>query len=248
MGAPVAATLFGMTYSPWTERARWALDYHRVEYGFREHVPFLGERLLRFRARSAQVEKPTVPLWVADGQAVVGSFAIMKVADGLGDGGLQTDDPEVAAWAERIEPALGMIRRRVTRSTLGDPAALKEAATAAAPASLAGLLRPVAAMGARYIAKKYEFDADAPEPQPDLLRSALDDLRRALGDRGHVVGERFTAADIIGATLLQGVRPVEGFMEVGPETRRMWHDPALAARCEDLLAWRDAIYAAHRRR
>ena len=240
------ATLYGMSYSPWTERARWALDYHRVEYRFREHVPFLGEGLLRLRARPTGVRRATVPLWVKGEEAVVDSFAIMRLADALGDGGLMTTEPEVAAWAERLEPALGMVRRRVTRSTLADPAALKEAATAAAPAFIAGLLRPVAAMGARHIASKYQFDADAPEPEPELLEAALGALRAALGGGRHVVGDTFTAADILGATLLQGVRPVEGYMKVGPQTRRMWHDPALAARAEDLLVWRDEVYAEHR--
>ncbi|MCA9551154.1 MAG: glutathione S-transferase C-terminal domain-containing protein, partial [Myxococcales bacterium] len=121
------------------------------------------------------------------------------------------------------------------------------AATAAAPAFLAGLLRPVAVMGARHIAKKYRFDADAEEATPQVLIETLDALRAALGSGGHVVGDGFTAADILGATLLQGVRPVEGYVKVGPETTRMWHDPAVAERYADLLAWRDDVYTRYRR-
>lgn len=241
------ATLYGMTYSPWTERARWALDVLGVEYRFKEHVPLLGEALLRRRARQAGLQRVTVPLLVDGDRVVTDSFEIMRFADQRADGRLETARPEVAAWVERVEPALELIRRRVTRSTLQDAAALKEAATAAAPAFLAGLLRPVAVMGARHIAKKYRFDADAEEATPQVLIETLDALRAALGSGGHVVGDGFTAADILGATLLQGVRPVGGYVKVGPETKRMWHDPAVAERYADLLAWRDEVYARYRR-
>ncbi len=37
--------LIGLHYSPWTEKARWALDRQRVPYAFEEHLPMLGEML-----------------------------------------------------------------------------------------------------------------------------------------------------------------------------------------------------------
>ena len=54
-------TLYGVGYSPWTERARWALDHHRIAYRYREHLPMLGEPMLRRRARAAGQAKPTAP-------------------------------------------------------------------------------------------------------------------------------------------------------------------------------------------
>src|SRR5262245_44456729 len=49
--------LLGAFYSPWTERARWALDHHGIAYRFEEHVPVVGELALR-RRRSATKGAP----------------------------------------------------------------------------------------------------------------------------------------------------------------------------------------------
>ena len=49
---PMSRTLYGLSLSPWTERARWALDHHGVAYDYHEHVPMLGEVLLRMKART----------------------------------------------------------------------------------------------------------------------------------------------------------------------------------------------------
>lgn len=77
------ATLYALIQSPWTERALWALEHHRIPFTYHEHLPMLGELLLR---RKAGASKATVPLLV-DGQvAVMGSSAIAKHADAVGSG------------------------------------------------------------------------------------------------------------------------------------------------------------------
>ncbi len=58
------ATLHGLSCSPWTWRARWALDHHRIDYDYREHTPMLGERRLRRLAEKRQRLKPaTRRIW-----------------------------------------------------------------------------------------------------------------------------------------------------------------------------------------
>ena len=50
------------------------------------------------------------------------------------------------------------------------------------------------------------------------------------------------------ATMLQGVQPVaDEYIRLGPATRSVWTQPALAAEFPELLAWRDALYRQHRR-
>jgi glutathione S-transferase len=44
-------TLVYLPYSPWSEKARWALDYHGVRYDQSIHVPITGELPLRLRTR-----------------------------------------------------------------------------------------------------------------------------------------------------------------------------------------------------
>jgi glutathione S-transferase len=62
------------------------------------------------------------------------------------------------------------------------------------------------------------------------------------------VGGAFSFADIAMATALQLTVPVaDGYVALGPATRAAWADDALAAEFADLVAWRDALYARHRR-
>lgn len=241
------ATLFGLVYSPWTERARWALDHHRIRYRYREHVPLLGEGLLRWAARGSGEKQASVPL-LRDGHEVLGdSFRIILHADRVGQGAkLVPDASVIETWLASIEPALHAVRKRVTRRTLADPEALKEAAAGAMPTVVAGFFRPVAAMGARFIARKYGFDASEQEQDSPLVSAVLDEVRAQL-DGGAYLGEAFSAADILAATFLQSVKPVaDSIIRLGPATRRAWSRPELAEEYDDLIAWRDQLYATHR--
>jgi glutathione S-transferase len=237
------ATLHGLFYSPWTERARWALDHHRIAYRYREHTILLGELQLRRAARGTGRSKATVPL-LRDGELVLGdSLQIIQYADRVGAGApLGSSEPELLELAGRVEGALRSIRIRVTLRTLKDREALREAAATAVPGLLAGLCRPVAALGARHVARKYGFDADADEPPErpviELLRAVRDRL-----DGRPLLGETFGAGDILVATLLQGVRPADPGPKLPPATRRVWTSESLAEQFADLLEWRDALYA-----
>jgi len=241
-------TLYGLAYSPWTERARWALDLKNVSYRYREHSPYLGEYALRFRARRLGRVRATVPLLVGPDVAIGDSFEIMQYADEVGVGDTLLPDPaEVQSWRDKIEPALEKMRVRVSQGILGDPAALKEAAAAAAPAFMAGLLKPVAAIGVKFFARKYDFALDAEAADEALIRSILEDARRALNEDRYIL-TTFSIVDIMVATLLQAVTPVDDtFVSLGPATRGVWHHASLAADFPELIAWRDALYRTHRR-
>ncbi len=62
----------------------------------------------------------------------------------------------------------------------------------------------------------------------------------------HLLGS-FSYADIVMATLLQGVSPVaDRFLALGPATRAAWTREGLAREYADLLEWRDRLYEAKR--
>ena len=117
---------------------------------------------------------------------------------------------------------------------------LTEAAASVVPQALAALSRPVAALGARFIARKYQFDPKAGGDQAVLV-TALEDIRAAL-DGGPFITDSFSAADIVAASLLTAVRP-HAQASLGPATRAVWTDEALAERFSDLVAWRDTLRA-----
>lgn len=239
-------TLYGISYSPWSQRARWALDHHQIAYRYRDHAPLLGERALTRRARKAGLTgKATVPLLItADGTGHGDSWDIMCYADRHGTGAsLQTDAPEVAGWITALEPVLQDVRVRVTRRTLADRRALTEAAATAVPAFIAPLARPVAALGAKHLAKKYGFSPEGGEDHAPL-RGALERTREKLGGGDHLFGT-FSAADIVSACLMNAVRP-HASLTLGPATFEAWHVPALAEAFADLLEWRDRIFDRYR--
>ncbi len=245
----VSAHLYGLAYSPWTERARWALDHHRIPHRYHEHVILLGEPLLRWRARNAGMAKASVPLFV-DGHTAIGdSLLIARHADAVGEGShLSTDHPEFGDFSARIEDALQGARASVTAAILADPEALRESARAAAPEALTPMLRPVAAMAARFIARKYSADLAAGERNRAGIREVLRELRERKGSRRHFVGDSFSAFDLWAATLIQGVSPVSHrYIRLSPAVQRAWTQPGLAAEFADLVQWRDEIYAVYRR-
>src|SRR5689334_2779086 len=73
-------TLVSLSYSPFSERARWALDHHRIGYQVVNHVPVLGELRLRRLAKGKQ-GRVTAPVLIANGAALCDSWDIARYAD-----------------------------------------------------------------------------------------------------------------------------------------------------------------------
>lgn len=244
----MTAHLYGLAYSPWTERARWALDHHGIVYRYHEHVPMLGEPLLRARAKVPSGQKATVPLFVDDsGERFMDSLAIIVRADRGASRPLITDLAATRSLVEKIERALHATRARVTSRVVADPAALKESATAAVPAFMAALAAPVAAQGAKFIAKKHSAPLDRVQENIETLREVLREVRPLVDTSVVHTRETLTAEDILLATLLWAVKPVEvAHISIGPAVRRAWTADELVDECSDLLAWRDALYLAAR--
>lgn len=241
-------TLYGVTYSPWTERARWALDHHRIPYRYREHLPMLGEPLLRRRAREAGQPKPTVPQLVHTGGVIGDSLAIMRFADARGSGtSLSSDAQSTADWALRMERGLDAGRARLTVAILADREALRESMLPVSPAPLAGALSPVAAQAARFIARKYGANVDHTHQYVAVQREVCGELREALAGRPHLEGDTLSAKDLLAISFLQTVQPVHHpRMPLLPALRRAWTAAPLVDEFADVLAWRDGLYANQR--
>lgn len=245
MPAPV---LIGLHYSPWTEKARWALDHHRVAYRYREHLPLLAEPLLRWR--TPRGVRPSVPMLREDGETTVDSFAIAKRAEALGTGpplfpAAMAD--EIASWNETSEAVLRVGRAFVLRKRHGDAEALRESLPAFIPGFARGALTFAARGGGRFIGKKHAASRE-PDREAELtVVPAFERLRGALGGRA-TLGDGFTYADVTMSVALQFLRPPDArFLAMGEGTRRTWTHDALATRFADLLDWRDALYASHRK-
>jgi glutathione S-transferase len=108
-------------------------------------------------------------------------------------------------------------------------------------------------MGITRTMRKYGVAGGDAAPLERELCAVLDELRASLarapgsGQPKTLLGS-FTFADIAMAQVLVCVEPPKHGLRLGKGSRRAWGDPALRERYADLVAWRDALYDAHRPR
>ena len=245
------ARLVSIRYSPWSERARWALDHHRIAYRILEHEPFLHELRLRHLAGWPR-ERATAPLLLDGGRRYRSGWEIAVYADTAGGGTPQlipeTLEPAIHEVDVLVDRTLQAGRTLLVAALLEDSEALDASWPSFVPRAVAAPLRPLARFGTRWFSRKYALDLADIEPQLHVIRTELDEVRRRLNGRELLLGS-FSYADILVASMLQLVEPVsERHWKLRPELRRLWTRQDLADEYRDLLAWRDSVYERYRRR
>jgi len=251
--------LLHIPYSPWSEKARWALDARGVAYRKRVYKPLLGEPALRLTLR--RFHGPvSVPVLLTPDGPIPDSLAIARYASTLGSGPElfpATSDQDVERWSALGEEGLSAGRGLSLARVVDDPAALGEMVPNGIRKVLGPLATGIARFGVRRTLRKYGAVGLDHET---TLRAVLDAIRQVLAERDETRDERaetgdaprtllasgFTFADIAATQVLAFVTPPTTGLRIGRESRRAFTDPALAADYPDLLAWRDAIYAHHR--
>jgi glutathione S-transferase len=227
--------LIGETFSPWTRKARWALDYCAVAYRYREYTPLLSEPRLRMQLGQWRGAVSVPVLLTADG-AVRGSFEIARHAAGMAGDGRLGDFQAIRPWDDVSEAGLASARTRVVRAIARNEEALDESIRGV-PAFLRPLPRAVTRRVVERIDRKYAHLA-----VPDGHRTALLALRRGLHDAGTgFLQAAFSYADITLCALLDAVAPDPEAIFPGDGQRACWHDDALAREFADLLRWRDSL-------
>jgi glutathione S-transferase len=246
--------LLALPFSPWSEKARWALDVRRVPYAYRVYQPVVGELALRAKLRRLR-GRVTVPvLTTDDGQVVSDSTDIARWADARGEGPTlfpAEHEAAIARFVELSERALDAGRALTLTRMLDDEEALAEMVPAAARRIPAVAVR-VGAFGIRRTLQKYAGDRTALDAQRRTLVEALDELRAALargsGDGPRTLLGRLTYADMAASQAVTAAGPPAFGMKLRPASRRCWTDPELRERFADLVAWRDALYDRYRPR
>jgi glutathione S-transferase len=244
--------LISLPYSPWSERARWALDHHRVSYRIQRYAPVVGEPALRVRLRRL-TGRITVPVFVVDGgHALDDSVAIARFADAHGHGAPLFPLEKLAAierWVALSDRGLDAGRVLSLTRLLGDDEGVSELVPKSLRTILPSAAPRIGAWGVRRTLFKYTrhlapgYDARA------TLTAVLDELRAHVGrgTDGTLLGA-FTYADVAMTQVLAFVKPPTFGLRIGRASRRSFVDDALASAYKDLLAWRDALYERHRPR
>jgi glutathione S-transferase len=237
--------------SPWSERARWALDHHRIDHASSVHVPFIGERRLR-RQVGARQGRVTVPALILPDRVLTQSWDIAEYAERHGHGSRLIPPErlsEVQHYNDLADRTMERGRVLVTRALLDSPAALAETLPREVPRWLRPWLGPLTRYGARWFARKYEVHLDDITGPQASLRAGLEALRAGLANSPEYLLGSFSYADIVMSGLLQAVSPVaDRYIRLGPATRQVWSQPQLATEFADLITWRNNLYERHRAR
>lgn len=252
--APPQLRLVGLSYSPWTEKARWALDHHRLPYKYQEYLPLLGEPVLRLATRELR-GKVTVPVLFEGRVATMDSYDIARQAERLGAArpAMARRPPlfpegqvaEIRRWNERSETILAAGRALSVEAVAASPAGRRESAERLVPGPLAVLGGPLASLGIAFLRSKYQLRAATAEAE---MREALEELEKGLaGGRQHLL-DGFSYADVTMAVALQFVKPVgDEYIRLGPAQRECFTVAGLAERFAGLCEWRDEVYRRFRR-
>jgi glutathione S-transferase len=242
--------LWGLRYSPWTEKACWALDHHQVEYRYREHTPLLGEPALRWRVRKRPAGSPaSVPVLIDGAELIGDSTEIARYAERVGSGaplfGAERER-EISSWCDRSDRAMQHGRALIVSSIARSDAALIESLPPSIPKPLRPAMRGIAKFGTGFIARKYGADTDARAANEAKLAEFCQQLLDALDGRPHLL-DALSYADFACAVVVNGFAPLaQRFFPDSPATAEAWTVPTLSERFGPLLEWRDQLYAQHR--
>ena len=244
--------LLGLVYSPWSEKARWALDVRRVPYTFRHYQPLIGEPALRLKLRRLTGTVTVPVLTLDDGRTLTDSLDIARWADGQGEGPRLFPPEHAAAIARFVtlsEGAMAAGRALSLPRMLADDAALTEMLPRPMRA-LGPVARHLGAFGIARTLRKYGGDRESREAHRRTLVGALEEIRAVLaqaprGEPQTLLGS-FTFADIAMAQVVVSVEPPPSGLKLGAASRRTFVDPELRAPWADIVAWRDALYGAFR--
>jgi glutathione S-transferase len=243
--------LLGLPYSPWSEKARWALDVRHVPYTSRLYQPLIGEPALRVKLRRLS-GRVTVPvLTTDDGRVLADSVEIARWADQHGDGPRlfpREEEAAVARFVDLSERGLAAGRALSLARMLHDEEALGEMVPRPLRRALGPLSPRLGGLGIRRTLRKYDGLANDEAAHRRALRAVLDEIRADLAG-GRTLLRTFTFADIAAAQVLAFVEPPAAGaagLKLKPSSRRCFADPELRPQYADLIAWRDELYRTYR--
>lgn len=247
---PTDRRLIALHVSPFSERAKWVLDHHRLAYVTIHHAPFLGERRLRKLVVAARGKRATVPVLLAGNEMLTESWDIALYADREGSSSPLIPsgrERQIQEWNRTADETMEAGRLLLVPKLLASAPALDETLPPNLPRWFRPMLRPVTRYGTQWFGRKYGFRPEDAPAYRAKVRTTLEKLRAALPKSSPYLLGEFSYADILMATMLQGVSPVDNrYISLGPATRNAWTHQDLASEFADLIAWRDQLYERHR--
>jgi glutathione S-transferase len=246
-GVPV---LWHLRVSNFSEKARWALDYKRVPHRRVTAMPIAHMAV----ALALTGRVPTFPVLQLDGSAIGDSTRIIAALEArTPEPPLYPDDPGERRRALELEEFfdehLGPDVRRVAFfHVLGDPAFMRASAGAMTTPRQGAILAAGLPAFRAVLSRRYGVREQAAAQSLLKVRAAMALIDATRGGGEHLVGDRFSVADLTAAALLA---PLLGPPELPYRDPAVTFPPALeriAAELRELPAgaWVLRTYARYR--
>ena len=201
-------TLWQIEVSHYNEKARWALDYKQIPHVRKSPLPGLTNFYALWLTRGGQRRFPVLTL---DGRSIGDSTAIIAALEQYKpDPPLYPDDAADRARALELEDFFDeqlapYIRRFVFFHTLDDDDALRDAIAPHASPARQRALRMAGPVARPMVRRDFGINPDSAARARERIVAAMDRLERELGESDYLVGDRFSVADLTGATLFTPV-------------------------------------------
>ena len=197
--------LWQLKVSIFSEKGRWAVEYKGLEHRRRDMLPGPHSLVLRARGRGT-----TVPVLDMNGHSIGDTTAIVAALEELEpEPPLYPADPDERGDALELEDFFdehcGHEVRRVTLDPIvRDAQMLRESFLADQPllARLAPVMHPLIEWQVR---RRYGIDDARVALAHEKVLAAFDLIESRVRPSGYLVGDRFSVADLTGASLLAPV-------------------------------------------
>jgi glutathione S-transferase len=191
-------TLLTIPTSHFCEKARWALDYHKLPYTEIGHLPLF--HMLPARLRGGR----SVPILVDGATTLIDSTDILAHLESQSNQPLFWDDPLLKKLEDRFDTALGPATRRIAYHFLFPykelALELSRPGASSIELSMMKLFYPFAE---RWMRQGMKIDDAGAARSEAKLEEVLLEVDTLLQDgRPYLTGERFSAADLTFAALL----------------------------------------------
>jgi glutathione S-transferase len=246
--------LYYLHVSPWSEKARWAMDLSHYNYTKINFTPMITTPIVRIRSRNF-THRVTAPTLISNQLCINDAYSIARYVNNENSGkhnasvdlfpcDLNNQIDELDNLSNQILQAgraLVCIRMKNNRGAklMSLPPVI--------PPVIRPIMLPVATMGLYYFKAKYGFDWNKHEEYIETMRLGLRKVQEQLTNSGDYLLGKFTYADIALAVTLQMIEPIgKKYIPLDSDTESCWKTPELKEEFSDLIEWRNHIYQKHR--
>jgi glutathione S-transferase len=198
--------LWQLRTSIFSEKGRWAVDYKGLPHRRRDLRPGLHSLALRVRGRGT-----TAPVLDLNGRSIRDTTAIVAALEEVKpDPPLYPADPadrhEALELEDFFDEHCGHEVRRVTLDPiLRDVDLVREGFLDDGPRLMRGLAPVLHPLVESQVRRRYGIDDASVRLARGKVMAAFDRIESQLRPSGYLVGDRFTVADLAGASLLAPV-------------------------------------------